>query len=261
MPYSREAAQEMLEALQALREQADSLTDDLFGMVTRVEASRTYMMHGLLRRVTTLLHCIERVFETLPPEEPVPTREAQQDATIYLQTFVVNVAGVLDNLARIWCLEVDLRERDGRPIRNGHIGLGPDHITVRNSLPNEIVAFLNARANWFDYLKNYRDALAHRIPLYIPPWLLRPEDEPAFQRLEQQKHEAHEARGFGRWHALLREQMNLGRFEPLMAHSLALDELDGEPMRFHAQILADLRTLLDIGSLMQRELVRRQGLV
>lgn len=259
MPYSRDQAEQMFARIQELREHTDRLTDAYFGLPTRAEASRNYMTYGLLRRLLTLRLCMNRVFELLPPDETEPTRDTQLEATIYLQAFVVNVSGVLDNLARIWCLEIDLREAGDRPIRHGHIGFGPGYHSVRASLPPAITNYLDERSGWFDYLKSYRDALAHRIPLYIPPNVLRPDDEADFNRLEQEKREAHQRRDFGRWHSALRQQRRLGAFEPLMAHSIGPDELDAPPYRFHAQMISDFGALLDIGDLVHVELLRRRG--
>ena len=42
--------------------------------------------------------------------------------------------------------------------------------------------------NWYsDYSKNYRDALAHRIPLYVPPSVLNKDDEKEYFELENKK--------------------------------------------------------------------------
>jgi hypothetical protein len=40
---------------------------------------------------------------------------------------------------------------------------------------------------WYtEYSKNYRDALAHRIPLYVPPSALNKEEQEEYMLLEKQ---------------------------------------------------------------------------
>src|SRR3546814_11603884 len=57
----------------------------------------------------------------------------------------------------------------GQPLNRNDIGLRPKSKKVRASLPQELQDYLSGHDEWFRYLENYRDALAHRVPLYIPP--------------------------------------------------------------------------------------------
>ena len=51
-------------------------------------------------------HCIERVFEILPPEQDErPSDRILFGATVFIQSFVMNIFGALDNLAWIWVSE------------------------------------------------------------------------------------------------------------------------------------------------------------
>lgn len=76
-----------------------------------------------------------------------------------------------------------------------------------------------------------RHALAHRIPLYIPP---KPLDEVAaakFARLEARV--SGPGWDWAEWPGVLAAQRRLGTFEPVTMHSIG----DGaRPVRFHGQI-------------------------
>jgi hypothetical protein len=62
--------------------------------------------HGFSRRLGTLIRVIDLVFQQLPPESAdIPDRDTTVDATIAIQSFVLNTFGCLDNLAWIWVLE------------------------------------------------------------------------------------------------------------------------------------------------------------
>src|SRR5262249_35232990 len=80
----------------------------------RSERAREYAVHGFCRRLGMLLRAVDRVFEILPPElEDIPEREDVEDATIAIQSFVLNTFGCFDNLLWVWVFEKDVKEKDG----------------------------------------------------------------------------------------------------------------------------------------------------
>lgn len=158
--------------------------------------------------------------------------------TISLQSFVFNVFGCLDDLAWVWAVEKDLRSEDGHPLRPKDIGFNTR--SVRRSLPEDIRNYLDTLCEWFGYLDDYRHSLAHRIPLYVPPYTAKPEDH---HRLEKQKNEAIERRDFTEYERLDAEQEELGKFLPIMMHSYGEG---ARPVWFHSQMLADWDTVAEI---------------
>jgi hypothetical protein len=117
----------------------------------------------------------------------------------------------------------------------------------------EFRAYLDSREPWFEQLKDYRDALAHRIPLYIPPFTLDPADAGAYQALDQQATAALRAHDFDGYARLNANKVALTRFRPIMAHSIyAL----GRTMLFHPQLLADFATIEELTGVLFDELAR-----
>jgi hypothetical protein len=47
--------------------------------------------------------------------------------------------------------------------------------------------YLTAHDGWFDDLIDFRDALAHRMSLYIPPFIVAVKNETAHKALEERK--------------------------------------------------------------------------
>ena len=124
--------------------------------------AQEFATQGFSRRLQTLVRCINNVFEVSPPAlAERPTNNALSDAEINIQAFVFNMFAGLDNLA--WIL---VKEK-GLPIPKHGVGLG-ENKEVRHYLSNEFQDYLTGLNDWFNYLKKFRDALAHRIPLYIP---------------------------------------------------------------------------------------------
>jgi hypothetical protein len=106
----------------------------------------------------------------LPPEDyELPDKEKLTSVEIFLQAFIFNAFGILDNLAFVWVNERDVRKRNGLPLPLGRIGLSWDKDEVRKSIPAQMQDYLNMREPWFKHMENVRHSLGHRIPLYIPP--------------------------------------------------------------------------------------------
>jgi len=241
MAYSADQVAELLEGVKQQHERLTALVGQLVTRQFQTERAGEYATHGLSRRLNTLQRCVDRVFDLLPPGmEKIPARETTVDATINIQAFVFNAFGCCENLAWIWVHEKNVTEANGRPLAPGRVGLGPAYPLVRNSFPPAFVAYLDDRARWFAHLKDFRDALAHRIPLYIPPFTVDPAQADAYRDTEAAANAALVRRDFGAYEQLFAEQRAFEHFMPVVTHSFT----DRAPiMRFHPQLLADAATV------------------
>jgi len=114
---------------------------------------------------------------------------------------------------------------------------------VCNSFPHEFRRYLQELYAWFEYIENRRHAVAHRIPLYIPPFGIRRENLDAYNDYEARKIEALNEKDYHKYEELDSEQEKLGEFNPLMIHSYAEGPY---PAAFHPQVLADWNTVFEI---------------
>lgn len=188
---------------------------------------------------------MDRLFVIIPPNsEKSPTKETRHDAEAFVQSFLVNVYGAIDNMARIWCIETDLRNAKGVPISDGMIGFGPKNIRVRESLPADMGSYLIKCDPWFGYLENYRHAVAHRIPVYIPPAMLNEQDAEEYRRIEVEIGNAIKEYNFELWDELMAKQKALGTFKPVMTHSYGEK---ARPVTIHGQLICDIATVAEIG--------------
>ncbi|AZO79641.1 hypothetical protein B5U98_29345 [Bosea sp. Tri-39] len=238
----------------AYREREDRARDRLFDYAFVSPDAQQYARHGALRRLTTIRWCIDRLFQVLPVDADNPYSDALAEAAILLQAFIMHATGVMDNLARIWCLERGRRDPIVGAIPPMEIGLGPRYERVRNSLTDAFRDYLQQMDQWFGYLKNYRDAFAHRIPLYIPPRIFEPADEERYRDLERNQLAAWQRQDYEDADRLGIEMRRLGRFDPLMMHAFGNGPEDGRPIRLHAQMVSDHATVVEICELMLTEL-------
>lgn len=163
---------------------------------------------------------------------------------VSIQAFLLNLYGVMDNAAWVLLFErqVDLPRKK--------VGLFQE--ATQAHLPLRLVELLSTFRAWHDdYVKNYRDALAHRIPLYVPPQGLSEADASQYRDLETQigaafaKHNVEEAS------RLLQQQSLLGIALPVYGHSTAeaLRPATAAASRgvfIHPQMIADARTVTAI---------------
>ena len=167
-----------------------------------------------------MAHCIEQVFGRLPPESgDVPESETVRDATVYLQAFVFNTFGSIDNLAHIWVSEKEVKKINGNALSPMSIGFGHKYERVMESLPEEFRHYLSDVGSWWEYRTEFRHALSHRIPLYIPPNLVTEDKVEEYRRIEARMHEAMERGEYPEIEALEEEQNALVSFLPVTTHS------------------------------------------
>ena len=214
--------------------------------------AQEYARQGFSRRLKTLVRCIDKVFEILPPDRiDLPTNEELSDAAISIQAFAVNVFGSTDNLAWIWVREKGLTQDDGSPIPNSWVGLRQKNTLVRGSFSPEFQEYLEGLNGWFGLLESFRHALAHRIPLYIPPYVIPRDKLAAYHEFADRMTEANNRWDFAEHDRLSAEQEALAAFMPYMTHSF---EEDAKYVAFHAQLLADFNTIEELGHKILEEL-------
>lgn len=253
MTYTDDDVAEMQDRLDEWLDRESALTNGLFRLQLQSAHAKEMMTHGVCRRLSDLKHGLRRVFEILPPREAAPSREAIWDATAFLQAFVINVFGVMDNLAWLWRLEADVRGGNGQPLQRNRIGLTPDNVDLRGSLSAATQAYLRGTDAWFDYLEEYRHALAHRIPLYIPPKQLDDVAADEFARLEAEV--GAPGWDWARWPEVLAAQRALGMFEPVMMHSYGEA---ARPVHFHGQMVCDFATVIEVAEHILTDLQARR---
>lgn len=156
----------------------------------------------------------------------------------------MNVFGALDNLAWIWVSEKSLA------IDQMKIGLGPKCKAVRASFSPEMQDYLSKLEPWFAHIVDFRDALAHRIPLFVPPYCVPDANDDEYMALDARKLATRDADEYERIKA---EQLKLVVFQPVMKHTLQDKK---PPVVFHFQLLQDFVTVEEIGQKLLVELNR-----
>lgn len=205
--------------------------------------SREHLTQGAGRRLRIIKHCLTTIFSRFPPSLSSPlSREDLNDVQIAHHAFVVNLYGYFENLAWSFVLRHGLEHQIG-----GKKKIGLFLKSTRAVLPEPIRAYLSSTTMvaWHDkYLKNYRDALAHRVPLYIPPAVLTNDEVIRAQTLQEQERDAILGHQWELLEEVRTEQQSLGRPCLFFAHSFN-DTDDRRPIYLHPQTLCDVKTVLE----------------
>ena len=250
MQYSKENLDQLYNDYDRIHERYVDLSLSYLKKDFKTPKAREFAEHGFCRRVNLMAHCIRVVFEKIPPSTTHPLNlEKVLDATIYLQVFRFNVFGCLDNLAHIWVEEMNIKQDNGKKISNLSVSFFARHKQNQNinkCLSEEFGLYLDRLDPWFQNLKNFRDAIAHRIPVYIPPYCTYDEMEGDLDiESGTNKEDSHKYD---------EPKCNLGptaHFLPIATHSFMEDS---EQILFHPQMLSDYNIIDEIGRKLLREL-------
>lgn len=208
---------------------------------------REQLLHGAGRRVRILRRSIENIFRLFPPESSRPiSEESIADIQVNLHAFVMNLYGIYDNWAWAFVLRHDLEQTLGDRRR---VGLFIK--ATQRELPAALQSYLSSPSmtEWHEkYAKSYRDALAHRIPPYLPPAQFTPEEGERYNALENEKVECIKAMQWDRLEQVWEEQALIGTpcFAFLHAYS---EDTPPRPVLLHPQLLSDAKVVIEFGNL------------
>jgi hypothetical protein len=209
------------------------------------ERAREYLLHGICRRLTLLHQSIRNVFEIFPvTRENQLTQVELSNIEINLHAFTINIYGLLDNVAWVFVFENKLENN----IQGSRRGVGLFSKYVIKHFPDRIKEYLHSDRiqQWYrDYAKNYRDALVHRIPLYVPPYNIDPKDAERYREYDSKISERMSVGDFDSIDELRKDRDSIGSISGAFLHSY-LDQDAAKPVMFHAQMLADSNTVIEI---------------
>ena len=241
MAYSQKQIEELHESLGQVIGDLHSIRERLIldiHPVLNTDEEKTYLLHGVGRRMATIARCAQRIFELFDPgiTKPLPL-DVNEEIKIHLQAHTINVIGLLDNWAHIFVV------RSGKRIRRLDVGLFKKE--TQAILPCALAAYLDRDhiKTWYDtYAKDYRHALAHRIPLYVPPAEFTPSDQKAYEDADKELWTAIRRGDFKRVEELEETKASIGRPSFVVIH----DFVEARPFLLHPQLISDAMTVVEL---------------
>lgn len=210
------------------------------------QRAREYLHRGVGRRLNVIHLAISRIFELFPPSRRKPLPKAKlNEVQVYLHAFVANLSGIFDCWAWAFVLRYSLLPQVGGPR-----DVGMFLRTTQRFLPTPLETYLTTEPikSWqTGYLKSFRDALAHRIPLYIPPSAYTAADARRFNELEVQKGQFLRAGNSSEAERVMDEQEQLGTAALVFMQELTSDP-SAKPVLLHPQVNSDAATVVEFGN-------------
>lgn len=196
------------ESLNAYTESLRKIT--LLCNLMKNQKAKEFILHGAGRRLSLIHQCIRNIFRIYPPSRITPlTLIELHEISLNLHAFFINLSGIYDNLAWALVLERDLSQQNNKfnvtlykrpkkvkvsttdvsqPAEPPLVAKEPEdddsdgEIYIANEaiLTKEFAEYLNGENinKWLNkYLRQYRDALAHQIPVYVPPGITEKGEE------------------------------------------------------------------------------------
>lgn len=202
------------------------------------------LCQGVMRRGFVNAHCLRRIYEISPPTRTNPlTHEEREDITVFLLTFLFNVSGIIDNLSWIWFYEKKICEKEDPEKFKFKVHLFDKDF--KKYLTDEVKKELQIFNKWQNHIKNFRDPIAHRIPLYVIPYFL---DEEGARKHKLLVEKFNNETDIDERKRLLEEMDNCGVYEPAYMHSFS----EESPLvAMHPQLLADTNTIIELIKIIQ----------
>lgn len=217
------------------------------GMDSEVESAKEHLVHGVSRRLLVIRTTLENIFSLFPLDSTKPLgKEILTNCEINLHAFVINLSGIFDNWAWAYVFRHNLLEELGSR-RN----VGLFNKQTQKYLPKEISDHLkkDEMIDWHSkYLKGFRDSLAHRIPLYIPPAHLTNEEATRFNEIESEKIPCILSQEWDKLESIEKEQKSLGK--PFFSFMESFNDAGAtRPVYMHPQLLSDGMAITEFGHL------------
>lgn len=198
-----------------------------------------YMQYGAGRRMMMMLNAFQRITRVIWPERTDPlSHEDQQQMSIDINLIYMNISGVLDNFA--WCILYEKAPELIEEVDRKQIGMFSNK-TVLKIFDERLKAQLMPHKAWSKELKEKRDPVAHRIPLYMPPTVLLPDEVKRFQELQDQHMQCAVNLDFEAAEQRFEELNNIGRLLPCFVH-----HPEDDPIPLYPTLPTDIANLLDV---------------
>lgn len=190
------------------------------------------------------------IFSLYPPsQKTVFSQDTVTEIQIQLHAFIMNMSGIFDNF--MWAF-VHKKRLNGK-LDKFDVGVLQKKSTKH--LDEELQSYINEEIkDWLSlYLKDCRDSLAHRIPLYLIPAVLTQEDAIEFQGIEKKVNDIMLLRPpsieeLNLFNKLLDDKQTIGKPFPVFRYEKSEGQSSVD-IFLHSQIVNDLKTLAGFSEL------------
>lgn len=180
--------------------------------------AKEHAARGLCQRLITMRANVMNIFDAYRPgREGIPSSKEMVDLTINFQSFIFHLYGCLDNLAWIWASESGFEYKRPSEIT---FSLNKNGSVLLKTLSDDFQQFWKSKSRIIKHIENFRHALAHRIPLYVPPYIPKEGHIEECNQINEEMQQASLKYDLELFDKLLKKLEKIAFFEPICAHSV-----------------------------------------
>jgi hypothetical protein len=210
--YSEESLEKIYESYYDLIPRVNRLQTDFILIADELrDEAKDHALYGISRRLSIIKECVEYFFQAIPPEQNEEIDiEVRKRGDIHLHAILINVCGIIDNMAWLWAYHIELDNKIDLEKKKSDIGMF--NKKFRKHLPDTLKEKTSTFSDWYNFIKNQRHPTAHRIPPYIIPYIQS-------------------------------SDTGLNDYTPTYVHSTGADS---RPVYLHAQTLNDVGVIIEL---------------
>lgn len=207
-------ARHALTVLNSLRDTI-SVAIDIASKLKHPEAI-CFMQYGVCRRLLMTLFSYKAIALVADAERTNPLSfEEGQELTKEVNLIYLNIRGILDNLVSCYLLEKEENLYNKlKPIQISLFGKEVQKKSENLSFWNKLTEY----KEWEKELKEKRDPVAHRIPLYIIPSMVDEAEVDEYKQLDSESIQALQKMDFSKAKDCYTKMESMGKFIPCFAH-------------------------------------------
>jgi hypothetical protein len=204
-----------------------------------------YLKYGSAKRIHNIFDNIRWLTINIPVNRKHPLSTAEVDsACMHLNSIYLHIRGCLDNFAwaLLWQIAPTEAENFNRKENCHKVGLFKKSILGKLS-GTSLKGLLEGCIEWEQDFKMKRDPVAHRLPLFIPPQILRGESE-ANRYKELNKQIMQHTDEFGQ-KALQesRENIKSKNFDEIVENNKKMDDLSRKFEKKRSALYTELQSI------------------
>lgn len=197
----------------------NNLSTKSFEIVQKLknDDAKYYMKYGVGRRSLMLYYSYQAIINIACPErtEPLSCNE-QIDLSREINILYINLRGILDNYA--WCFMYEQTPNLKKELHLRKISLFSKDFRKKCSAFHKIKKGILAHDTWEKEVKERRDPVAHRIPLYVPHTIMTSNETERYSNSNIQYNEKLNNLDLEGANQLFNEMYRMGTFYPVFIH-------------------------------------------
>ena len=147
--------------------------------------AKYFMLYGAARRANLIFSAYQEVRSIAYEKRTQPlSRDNQVTLSQAINSIYIHLLGILDNFA--WCLLYERQAKLVDELHRNDVGLFSKKFRTHFVAFPEIADEIVAHDSWHEDVVNRRDPVAHRIPLYVPPAQLTPDQAEHYSAISNQ---------------------------------------------------------------------------